>query len=497
MKRPSNWVLGFISAFIIGVFIQSFLNFTGLYLFFLELALIFGGISLLHFFQKNRISLTFGFLTLILIASSLGILRTEKVLLPKDNLEKSRDTGEIITFIGTIVEEPDIRDTNIKYTVLVEEIDERILITAKIFPELEYKDRIKLSGKLETPKEFPEFNYREFLIKDKIHTVLYDPEIELIEKKNFSFYQKILDIKNILRRSTEKILPYPYSEILKAMMLGDTSSLPQDVKDIYKNVGLSHILAISGSHITIIAGILFSLLNLTRFRKKSFYIILSVLIFYIVLIGYPASAVRAGIMAGILLLGEKLKRPYFIERGLLVAAFLMLIINPLFLRYDIGFQLSFLAVLGISQTQNIFKDFFNKFFRGKLLWFQDVLAITLAAQIYTLPLVIYNFGFFSLFSPLVNILVVPTLPMLTILSFIAIFAGVIWSFLGILLALPVYLILVYIQKISIFFGSIHLNSITIESLSFFWVIILYLVIGLTVWRLKKRNKRALQNSSNQ
>src|SRR3989344_5302663 len=493
MKNPSNWVLGFVSSFIIGIALESIIQVPGFYLFFFTLSLILGIILGFIYAKEKKVSLITGFLTLSLIACALGILRTEKALFPKDFLKEWRGSGEVVLLRGQIIKEPDVRNTNTKYTVLSLKTNERILVTAELFPEFKYKDEIKLTGKLETPENSPEFDYQRFLIKDNIRTVSYFPEIELLERKNFSIFQKILEIKEVLRNSTAAILPYPYAEILSAMMLGDTRTLPQFVKDIYNSVGISHLLAISGGHITIIAGILLALLNRTKFKKQSFYIILSILIFYIVLIGYPASAVRAGIMAGVLLLGKKLNRPYFIERGLLIAACFMLVVNPLYLIYDIGFQLSFLAVLGISQSQDIFKTFFNKFFRGKLLWLQDVMAITLAAQIYTLPIVIYNFGFFSFFSPLVNILIVPLVPFLTILSFIAIFAGVISNYLGIFLAFPIYIILVYIQKISVFFGDLSLNSIKIEHLSFFWVIILYLIIGLTVWRLK-RNKKLIRTS---
>jgi len=490
MKNPANWLLVFTSSFIGGIIIESLFKSKGLYLFFLNCALISGAIFLLHFLRDKKTSLPSIFLTIFFFSVSLGIFRTEKALLPEDNLKKWRDTGEITSFIGTVIKEPDIRDVQVKYTVLVEPTDERILVSTELFPEYFYKDKIRFTGKLETPKNSSEFNYQEFLIKDNIRTISFYPEIELIERENFSIFQKILEIKDVLRNSTSRILPSPYSEILMAMMLGDTRSLPQFVKDIYNSVGLSHILAISGSHIAIIIGILISLLGLTRLKKHSFYIILSILIFYIVLIGYPASAVRAGIMGSILLLGEKIKRPYLIERSLIIAAFFMLIINPLFLRYDIGFQLSFLAVLGIALCQDIFKDFFNKIFKGRIKWLQYVLAITLAAQVYTLPIVIYNFGFFSLFSPLVNILIVPMLTFLTILSFIAIFAGVISSFLGTILAFPLYLMLIYIQKISIYFGNLPLNGITVNSLSFFWVIVLYLIIGLTNWHLNKRMKNS-------
>ena len=153
-------------------------------------------------------------------------------------------------------------------------------MSAPIFPKYFYNDKIKIKGKFQTPAEFEDFSYKDFLLKDGIRTVSYYPEIELKDRQG-GFYANILKIKEVLRKTNKKILPSPASEVLGAMILGDKGLLTQDIKDGFSKTGLSHILAISGMHIAIIVGIFISILNRTKLKDKTFYIISTFLVFYV------------------------------------------------------------------------------------------------------------------------------------------------------------------------------------------------------------------------
>ena len=431
----------------------------------------------------------------VLVAVLIFIFRLEQALSPQDRLRQFRDTGKIFQFEGIVVGEPDKRLDNTKLKVRLLPYSEYVLITIGSYQEYFYGDKLKLKGKLQTPKEFEDFNYKNYLRKDKILSVMYEPKIEVIGKSDLleevglpRFYANILEIKEKLRISIYRSLASPQAELLAAMVLGDQSRLSQELKNNFSRTGITHIVAISGMNITIMAEILIFFFGLTLRLgwNRAFYLVLFITVFYIVMIGAPASAVRAGIMAGVLLLAQKTGRLYFAGRALLIAAAIMLIFNPLLLFYDVGFQLSFLAVLGIIYLFPIFDFHLSHFLKNKgSRWFRQILALTLSAQIFTLPILVYNFGSVSLISPLVNVLVVPLLPVILIFGFLGILAGLFGQFLGMMFSFPVFGILSYILEVSRVFGNFAFSSVKVSGLGWFGLLAFYVFL---FWALKKLKK---------
>jgi competence protein ComEC len=164
----------------------------------------------------------------------------------------------------------------------------------------------------------------------------------------------------------------------------------------------------------------------------------------------------------------------------------MLVLNPLLLRLDVGFQLSFLAISGIIYLQPIFSDFLKKMPNPKLFPLRTTLSATLSAQVFTLPILIYNFGYISLVSPFTNILIVPFLAPITILIFVFGFSGMIFFPLGLILSWPTWLSLTYITKIIDIFSKFPFASLKIENLHWIWLVIFYLILGFFVRKLKKK-----------
>jgi len=330
-----------------------------------------------------------------------------------------------VSFTGIVRAEPDVRETCIHLTI------GDILVTAGRYPEYHYGDQLKITGKLEPPPVFDEFNYRDYLKKDGIFAVIYYPKIELLQEGRGNFiYAKILQFKGKLRETIYQNLSPPQGSILGAILLGDKSRMSDDLKEKLNQAGVRHITAISGMHIMILAGILISL-------SHSFYLSLALLFLFILMIGFPASAVRAGIMGGLFLLSKKLGRETSAFRTIVFAAALMLAFNPLLLKSDIGFQLSFLAVLGMIYLT----PYLQRWLKSR------ILSMTLAAQIFTLPVLIYNFGYVSYIAPLTNILIVPLLPFLMGLGLIFALAGLIFQPLAWMISWPVWLLLSYITGI--------------------------------------------------
>jgi competence protein ComEC len=242
-------------------------------------------------------------------------------------------------------------------------------------------------------------------------------------------------------------------------------------------------------NITIISFLILNFLLLVGFwRQQAFYFTIFLLILYILMIGSPASAVRAGVMAGLFLLAQHLGRMSVAQRAVVFAAAFMLFLNPLLLRLDVGFQLSFLAIMGIIYLQPTFSDFLKKIPNFQFFPLRTTLSATLSAQFFTLPILIYNFGYIPLISPITNILIVPFLAPITILIFVFGLSGTIFSLLGYIFSFPTWLSLTYITKIIDFFSKISFTSLTFERVSWIWLIISYLILGFLTWRLQESQK---------
>jgi len=246
--------------------------------------------------------------------------------------------------------------------------------------------------------------------------------------------------------------------------------------------GTRHIAAVSGMNITIISSLIFSFALRLGLRKNwAFYSSIGLLFLFILMIGAPASAVRAFIMAGAFLLAERLGRPRSASRAVCFAATLMLASNPLLLTKDIGFQLSFLAILGLIYLQPFFFARLRFLPDPKILSVRTALSATLSAQVFTLPILVYNFGYISLVSPITNILIVPVLAPVTILIFIFAISGIISEPLGFLMSFPTWLSLTYIIKIIDGFSRLPFASLAVENLHWVWMPTFYLILGGFIW----------------
>jgi len=403
--------------------------------------------------------------------------------------KKYNDSGQEITLIGTVVKELDVREKSVKLTVEIEGIDGKVLLTTWMYPEYQYGDKLKITGELKTPVVFEDFNYKDYLKKDGIYSVIYWPKIEIIAENQGNFiFAKILSFKNKLRESIYSSLSPPQSSILGAMILGDKSRMSDELKEKLNIAGVRHITAVSGLHIVLISSILMSLLLAMGFwRGQAFYLSIVIIFLFIALTGFQVSSIRAGIMGGLFLLGQKVGRRSISSRAIVITAALMLIVNPLLLLDDVGFQLSFLAVMGIIYLSPIFKRWLKFVPELKFFNLRSILVMTFSAYIFTLPILIYNFGRVSLVSPLTNILILPTLYWIMIFGFIFGLVGIIWQTLGWILSFPCLFLLTYLTKIVDFFSQSWAAK-SFEDVHWIWLVISYLVLGFIAWRLNKRER---------
>jgi competence protein ComEC len=486
---PSK-ILSFLClSFVAGIFFESIIKvpqiFLWTFLFLVILLILFA-----LFIREKNIFAIFGFCVLFLV---LGVLRVQiaEFNIANDKLSKFNGKGEI-TITGTISNEPDVRDAS--QIIKVKVLDSTILVTTKRYPEFKYLDKIKLVGKLETPMVAENFNYKNYLLKDHIYSVMAFPKISVLGGPALGgeiniwqkIYSGILFCKQKLRGSIQHNFLPPQSSILEGTILGDNGAMTNDLKSKLNITGLRHIISVSGTHIVILSEIIMILLLAMGFwRGQAFYIAIIFISIFIVLTGLPPSGIRAGIMGGTYLLSQKIGRQSMGSRLIVLACAIMLLNNPLLFLYDVGFQLSFLAVAGLIYLEPFIKMLIKKLTKDKAENFVSIVSTTFAAQVFTLPIMIYNFGNISLVSPITNILVLPIVYWLMVFGFLASIAGVFSNVLGWILSIPCWLLLTYFVKIIDFFSQPWMVK-NITDVSFVWVLFLYFIIGLITVFLRKK-----------
>jgi competence protein ComEC len=484
-------------SFIAGIGVSSLFppeSFSADFLFFIYVLILAVMVDLIFFWSKKKLRLIL-FLAIFFL---LGFWRYQ-VSWPetiKGQIESYFD--QKITFSGVIAQEPDERIDSQRLVVRVSEAEGKatkgkILVTTSVYPQYNYGDHLTISCKIKKPENFNDFDYGRYLAVSDIYAICGFPQIEVLEKnQGGKFYQRIFAFKKKLRQVTTENLAEPPAGFLTAFLLGDKKGLDQALFDNFAKSGLAHIIAISGQHVTIIFALLLSFfIGLGFYRQQAFYLIVLFLIFYIVIIGAPASAVRAAVMGFLLLLAMHLGRLSSADRAISLAAAIMLAFNPKLI-LEAGFQLSFAATLGIV--------YFYPFFRRKLrkissFWgLRDLVLITIAAQIAVLPLTLYYFKRLPFISILANFLVLPILPLVISLGFAALFIGLIYPALAKILFWFLWLILVYIIKVAEYAIKLPLSYFEFQQVSWWWAVIGYLVIGGMIIKIKTQNSK-LKSSS--
>jgi len=199
--------------------------------------------------------------------------------------------------------------------------------------------------------------------------------------------------------------------VIKALVLGDRSDLTSDIRQNFVQAGVIHILAVSGLHVGILFWIVAGMLRfIKRFRYFRLDLILSVLWSYAWLTGFSPSVLRSTIMFSVILLGKELGEKGSLYNSLSISAFFIFLIDPMSL-YDAGFWLSHLAVLGMGlYYQPIFNLMKFQFVGWRWIW--SMVAVSLAAQITTFPIIIWLFNGFPLYFLLANVLIIPLSPII-------------------------------------------------------------------------------------
>lgn len=465
----------------------------------LLLGLIVFGILYFSIKKHRNFNLFFG-ITTYFIAFFFGIIT---LLFHTDSLQKTNyvhnkkafEIPQYVTF--TLREKLKSNDYNDRFTAIINDINDTVY-SGKIIVNIQ-KDSLKNSVligniiKVKTllrrnnPNKNPnQFDYAKYLADKQIYAQIYISKSEIYIskkiKKDIWYFSGLLHAK-IVNNLEKAHFNKSEMNVALALILGQQQEISSDIIQDYQYSGATHILSVSGLHVGfIMLFINFILKPIPNTRKGSFTKLISILIsltVFAIISGLSPSVLRSVVMFSFVAIGTHLRRTGNIYHTLLVSILLILLFEPYFL-FDVGFQLSYLALFFIVWLQPLLKEIWHP--KNKItinLW--NALTVSFAAQIGTLPLCLYYFHQFPGLFFVTNIVIIP------ILSFIMI-AGIIVMIWAIFYAPPILLIQIFEKSIYLLNLTIHyvasFESFVIRDISFnsYYLLTFYLmIISVIIW----------------
>lgn len=391
----------------------------------------------------------------------LGVMR---MILSLPNLDDPSHiayyNGQEVVIEGVVIEEPDARLDHQKLTIGARnDTQGKLLIKTNLYPEYKYGDLLRVSCAIEKPEQIEDFAYDKYLSRYDIYSVCWKGSIEKIGSNKGNFVMSgILAVKTRFMDSINSIISEPHSAFLAGLLVGARRGIPEYLLEAFSRTGTTHIIAISGSNITIIAAVIIGFLQFLGVNKRrAFWWISAGIVIFVIMTGATASVVRAGVMGIFVLLARQFGRASRPTNALVFTGFVMLLVNPKILVFDAGFQLSFLATMGLVYINPIFQNCTKRW--PELLGIKEALVTTLSAMITTTPLIMYQFGRLSIVAPLANILILPAIPITMAIGFASGIAGMVWILFGQILAWPAWLLLEYMIRVAEFLSSLRFASL--------------------------------------
>ncbi len=378
-----------------------------------------------------------------------------------------------VSLEGTVDDQPEVRGKSLEFKLAASSISTAdnsspieggVLVRLPFYHSYQYGDMLRLRGKLESPPQFDDFDYRGYLATKGIYSTMNYPSVNVIAvDKGWPPLAWVYSLRNSLSNSLLVCLPEPQSSLARAILLGLRGSLPADLLQSFYITGTTHLIAISGMNLTILLGMVLAL-GIWMFGRKNrayFWISLSFIWLYTVLTGMPATMVRAAMMGSVFLIAELLGRQRNGLAALVLAAALMTAVEPRVL-WDVSFQLSFMSMLGLILIAPPLIEYASPQMRGRQNRYVAGLkkmvvisfATTLAAIIATWPLTALSFHSFSMVSAPATFFAMPSFPGIIITSLLTSTAGLVWPPAGIFLGWIAWLFLSYFLLVVQVFSSI-------------------------------------------
>lgn len=495
IHSKSKTFLAFCFCFLFGVLVFSFFNEKIFPVYINVLAFL--SIGFVFLFWKEKL---IRFICFCLFFFLLGLVRVN-LAFPSSDPENLRFyNGQKTQMHGIITAEPDIRQDSIHYLVAVnkiyfsgqwKEVKGKVAFTMPLYPRYSYGQNIELNCALETPEPFEDFRYEKYLATYNVWSLCKSPALKLIPGNSGNpLLNFIYTLKYPVAEKINLLWHEPYASFVAGLLYGYRGGLGSLNED-FNRTGVTHIVAVSGFNITLIATIISSfLIYLCVPRRKAFWIVVGGILLFVIFTGASASVVRAGIMGIIALLARQLGRPAQMQNVLALTVAVMTFQNPFILVWDVGFQLSFLSTCGLIYLSPVIKKYFEKV--PEFLNLRESLLSTMSAIIFTLPLILFQFGRLSVVAPIVNLLILPAIPWLMALGFVSVVAGFILFPLARIIAYITYLGLAYVVQVVRFFSHLPFAALDFH-LPLWGMLALY---GLLIFVLYKNHIKSLEKFEN-
>jgi competence protein ComEC len=434
-------------------------------------------LALILFFiliSKNKFGLL---LAIFVFAFCFGVFRFQLVDKSAPVFLESQVGGRVV-LSGVIVDEPDTRENNERLVVAVGDKgrETKILITADFGEEFKYGDLLDLRGRLEKPENFTtdqgkDFDYVNYLRKDRILYVMSYPEIEIVSNGHGNPVRRILfTVKDVFLDKVNMIVRNPENLLLGGLILGERSSFSESMRENFVNTGTIHIVALSGYNVTIVAEWFMKIFSFLPMLFGAIAGILAIFLF-VLMTGGSSTALRAGVMASLALFARATGRNYDVARALIVAGVGMIFFNPFILAYDVSFQLSFIATVAlIFFTPKIEKHFI---WVPKNFGLRDIISVTTAVYIFVLPFILYKMGNLSLVALPANVAILPFIPPTMLLGFLTGFLGLIHPILSLPFGYIAYALLHYEISVVNFLAQIPFAAITVPDFPLWLTLAIY------------------------
>jgi competence protein ComEC len=416
---------------------------------------------------------------------------------------------------GAIVGYPEVRDVRTSYRLRAEQLTIRgmtrptrgdVLVQVARLPAYRYGDQLRVIGHLQTPPVFDDMDYRAYLARQGIYSLVRQARVELVARDQGSrFWAWLYGLRARGSTFLDRVLPEPAAALANGMLLGIESGIAPEVEQAFQDTGASHVIVISGSNVALLAGLLLAVVTPFLGRRRAGLFVVPCIVVYVLLVGADAPAMRAGLMGILYVIAIALGRQSTAWVSLIAAVLLMTIVNPLAL-WDVGFQLSFAATLGLILFTPGITTGFDRLFAFRVSRDQlpkavrilsDALIVTLAAQIALLPLLVYYFGRLSPISLATNLLILPAQPPILVGGMATLATGLIWEPLGRILAAVPWLFLTYTTAVvrlsaAMPFASLETGRPDLPLLLLYYAVLLG-IIGLRRARLRltPSEKRAM------
>ena len=441
--------------------------------------------------RSPRTTIAYQLIALALACAVLGVWRMDVAQERLENPELQEAAHQDVALTGTVIREPEVRPSSVHFHLATP--DGRILVIADRLEAVSYGDQVTVSGRLDVPEPFAAelgrtFPYDGYLAARGITHILFYPEVSVQgEGAGHPVIAALLTNKAATMERLEALIPEPEVALGEGLLLGVRRAMDDETLTDFRTTGIIHIVVLSGFNVMLVVAFVQYVFGYFLPLRPRIIASMVAIVGYAITVGLTATVTRASIMALLLLTAHYLGRTYEAIRGLFVAGAVMIAFNPYLLVYDIGFQLSFVATLGLilvaPHLETLFATVPTK------VGARGYVVATIATQIAVLPLLLYHVGEFSVVSPVVNLLILPMVPVAMLFVFLTGAVSALSSTLAQPFAVGAYLSLKYILEIATWFAGLPFAAFWVSAFPFIVVPIAYALLGYGYWWYTKREKR--------